>query len=377
MLPPFLHHKEHAGILGIVSQQFTFNMVNNLSRMISYVLPGTAVVPVISVVLSNQQLICTYITPPSTMVLPPMVTYPYYETLRIVSSAKSIPAVTDYSNISTTEMISPTINLQSIPNRVLIYAKRQGTDLFGTNAWQYCDSFAGIQGLKINWNNKAGILSTCDQNGLYAISRRNHLEMDYNQFRGFANLDFVGVAGPGNPIPRARMVGTSGSIVVLDPALDLGLRAESESDGLLGTFNLQVTVDVYNTEAAAVNMELFVVCIFEGSMTLSAGRCALQTGILTQQDVLAADQSPAVAYYDATSGGNMFSNIKDLFTKSAPYLRTAIDLASKGLAATGHGLSGGDSSNSAVSAGGMILGGAVEEGGKLVQKSRLARQSRR
>ena len=101
----------------------------------------------------------------------------------------------------------------------------------------------------------------------------------YSEFRGTVYGKRVdGSYGP---------VQTTGSLLVLDPAMHLSLPAMLTS-GSIGqfSFNIQLTCDAIDGYTAQ-DVEAVVVCMNSGIMVNAAGSSAIYTGILTKEMVVA------------------------------------------------------------------------------------------
>lgn len=151
-------------------------------------------------------------------------------------------------------------------------------------------TFLTIRSISINLNNASGLLSSSTQQNLWKISRRNGSNQTWTQFSGFAQQ--IGTYGIGGQ-KGIKSVPTGGSLLVLDPALDLSL-PETLSNGSLGSYNFQATIDVTNQYGYAITPEVVVVCVNDGIMVTNQGTSTTYTGILTRQMVMDAKQMPSI-----------------------------------------------------------------------------------
>ena len=100
-----------------------------------------------------------------------------------------------------------------------------------SQTWTDPNFFLTINSISISFNNTSGILSTANPNQLYNISVRNGSSQTFYEFSGFAQNNSTGTvtvdgqvvqvvnATPGKPI----QVGTTGSMLVLNPSMDFNL----------------------------------------------------------------------------------------------------------------------------------------------------------
>jgi hypothetical protein len=91
------------------------------------------------------------------------------------------------------------------------------------------------------------------------------------------------------------LVGTGGSLLVLNPAFDLSL-PDYIAPGSLGNYNLQMTLGVVNQFAEEIaTPEIVIVCFNDGVMSTMAGVSSTFTGILTKQMVLDTKRQKAIS----------------------------------------------------------------------------------
>jgi hypothetical protein len=150
-------------------------------------------------------------------------------------------------------------------------------------------TFLTITSVSINLNNASGLLSSSTAQNLWKISRRNGSNQTWQQFSGLAQkLNGYGAGAYG-----VTNVPTGGSILVLDPALDLSL-PETLSNGSLGSYNFQAQITVFNQYGYAIQPEVVVICVNDGIMVNNQGTSTTYTGILTRQMVMDAKQMPSI-----------------------------------------------------------------------------------
>jgi hypothetical protein len=119
--------------------------------------------------------------------------------------------------------------------------------------------------------NLSGILSTLQPVDLYLISRKNGLVIPWSQasgqtiplFNGGNNASFNGTAFP----------------VCIEFGTDVQLQNETYV-GMQGTWNFAAQVTATNYTSGAVNVELHMIVVFDGFMTISNQNVNYNTGLL-------------------------------------------------------------------------------------------------
>lgn len=125
--------------------------------------------------------------------------------------------------------------------------------------------------------------------------------------------------------------------------------------GSLGSFSLQVNLNMFNQGAATITSEeLVIITMNSGIMALERGSAAIFTGLLTKSDVLETISQKPYFRADAVRmvGGGLMDGLKGLIGKVLPmvmprvkeYLKSKGDagqMAEKAVSALGYGKSGG------------------------------------
>lgn len=246
----------------------------------------------------------TYLTPRPTQVIPNKMSYSYYN---INSYAKDIGVVA--GGLTSTGLVpSNNIQLNSIPKRVYVFARQRNAVRDFTD----CDAYLSINNLSVNWDNLNSQLSNASSVDLFEISRRNGLEMSYTQWRS-----------------------KIGSVMCIDFAHDIGLR-EDQAPGLLGNYQLQISVDFKNLNPNPVDATFYVVAILEGQFNITDGNTSTQLGVVDPASVLLDPDQLSLADYEMYKadrtfyGGSVFQNIKDWGKKALKYGKKALPYAIRG-----------------------------------------------
>lgn len=232
-----------------------------------------------------------YLTPSLDVPLPAKNIVPYIDSPRYISQQNvgTIQPTVFGANLASlpagTPVNSQTITLPAIPDLLAIFVKPNSytTTVGGsTPDPSQGDWVLPITGISINFDNYAGLLSSHSQEQLYRMSVRNGLEMDFDQWRGYA--------GGGNL--SGGPVALSGGPLLLKPGRDIVLQA-GQAPSLVGNFSLQFTLYVQNqTPDAQSACQIYVVALNSGYLETIKGSSRIIKGVLTEQDILSAPMGP-------------------------------------------------------------------------------------
>ena len=207
------------------------------------------------------------------------------------SSGQSIPAK------STSTVAFNNIQLNQIPSRMLIFARKSQMTTYDSN------SFMCIKSVSINFGNKSGLLSSCNSIQLYDMSVRNSLQMNYYEYSG------AGISNDTQGVPKN--MSTIGSILSIDPAIDLSIDSQySNSSG--GQFNMQFDLQLFNQGDEEITPTLYLVVVNSGIFVTENGASSFLTGLLNQEMVLETKTHDAITdthSYDKKMVGGSIENI--------------------------------------------------------------------
>jgi hypothetical protein len=128
----------------------------------------------------------------------------------------------------------------------------------------------------MNFCNKSGLLSSATQSQLYDISRRNGLQSTYYEFSG------LGISANNN---AGGYVQTLGSVLIIDPAIDLSLDTQY-SNMSSGQYNITFNISLGNQSDTPNSPVISLICVNSGIFTTENGMSSFTTGLLTQEQVL-------------------------------------------------------------------------------------------
>jgi len=318
-LSPFGSYGELCSFIGVQSMQLTFTWASNLSRLWSHTDYTGIVMNTPVVTLGNPSMLFNYLTPKITQPVPKSITYDYFEVQRYPNQYGS--AIATGASIS---IPSANIQLNSIPRRMYLLVKDGAQQTYKDT-----DTYLSIENVSCNWANRAGLFSGMSQQQLYEMSVKNGLQATWAEFSGGKVAGNIGNQA-GVPVGDYRSIGAP---VCIEFGTDLGMQNADESAGVLGNYQLQITVKArnnYNKTLTSANFMIIVVS--EGSFTIENGRAVTQIGVLTRQDVLDSKLSDVYTYKDLQDiqGGNFFTNLKSSLSKVGKFVKDN-KLASKGL----------------------------------------------
>jgi len=259
-----------------------------------------------------------------------------------------------------TSINSQSISLNSIPDKLIICVRKQ----ISKQTLYDSDHFLPISKIVVNFNNKAGLLSSATQWDLWRMSVESGSNSTWSEFKGVA-----AVGGALGKYPEGyNEIPLVGSVL----CLEMGNHIELDdvfSAGSIGQFQLQFQLDIenYSNEAFAANdLEICLITMNSGVFVLERGTSQTYTAILSRSDVLSAKSQPGMAHSDVkrlVGGGwddimKTIKNVAGVVGQVAPMAQQA--LGAFGYGSSGAGTSGGGTSGGGTSGGGMS-GGRVKK----------------
>ena len=222
---------------------------------------------------------------------------PYMDFPRYLTNSANQPVVDTLTSASLT---SSNLQINQIPDLFLINVRVP----MSQQNWFNPSSFLTINSISINLNNQSGLLSSASQYDLWRLSIKNGSTQSWKEFAGQALVN-VNATGAGKVIP------TTGSLLVLNPAYDLSL-PDYITCGSLGNYNFQFQCNVTNQYGFSISPEIIVICVNSGIFTTQQGVSAVYTGILTKEMVLDAKTSQQASAFKSMevkrmTGGNMLN----------------------------------------------------------------------
>ena len=246
------------------------------------------------------RLLCTFLTPPPEITLPLVSSVPYVEFPRY-SSTSSVT----FSTSGTALVQSNTVTLSSIPDLLVVFVKP------AFRGQTQGDTYIPITNIGVTFDNYANLCSNFSQEDLYACSVAGGLDMDFNQFRGFARGKFPtsvpktsGQEGSKFDTYTANTgnIQLTGAPVVLRMGQDIPL-SSGLAPGTLGNYSVQVSVTIDNSNGFfgymgslpnSNNVIVTIMGVNSGFFESVRGSSAIRKTILNTTDVEAASTSSSV-----------------------------------------------------------------------------------
>lgn len=339
MLSPLLWNRgvDGAGMIGIDDFELVITW-GNLQKLWSHAGPKPLDPPLVNgwqlasaSVNFQPDLLIEQVLTQDIQQIPRNAVYSYYQVVPYSTDINELIAPNAFK-----EIVSNSIELNSIPNRVYIFAKKKVGSIASpayANLSEETDTFFRIEKISINYNTVDGILSSASEQDLYNISASNFLNNSWYEWHGVAR-------DLGSANEQKDPYGLVGSVLCLRFAKDIGLSSDKLAPGQLFKTNFQIQVTVRNVnQARSLIPTLWVVFVNEGTFsTLEMGTTTYSNiGVVSAQDVLNAEHAPYVAYshLDSPFGGNFLDSLKKFGKQAYRYLREHKPI-SKGLKLVPH-----------------------------------------
>jgi len=250
----------------------------------------------------SPRVFCTFLTPPPNTPLPLVSCVPYVEFPRYTSTSSA-----SFGTAGKVSVFTNTITLSSIPDVLVVFAKA------AFRGQTQADAYIPISQVSVNFDNYSNLCSNYSQEDLYACSVAAGLDMDFSQFRGYAN------SNTGTFIPRVssnlstqkffdQVVQTSpykqltGSPVLLRMGQDIPL-SSGLAPGTLGNYSVQVNLTLDNTNGffswldqvgSSANVAVTIMAVNSGFFESCKGSSAIRKTILNTVDVESVSASTSV-----------------------------------------------------------------------------------
>lgn len=224
-----------------------------------------------------------YLSYPLVSIYPKNTQYPYTKYTRFANQD-----VTIAGGASTTITL---LNQQlgRIPTSFFVYLKRSAN----TRSYNFTDSFAAITTISVNYNNQTGIMGTYSVPQLYGMCLENDGKFSYPQFTKHQGSVLRVLFGKDIP---------------LDPR---------DAPGVMGNFQLTITLTVKNPGVNTIVYSPYLVIEDEGLLTNVNGFFTLETGVLSEKDVVKSLSQPSggcvMMEQKSVKGGDFFSGFKNLY----------------------------------------------------------------
>lgn len=247
LISPFnnIGKKNVHGLFAITGENIALQWVSDLwNNMMAW--SGNPAFTVNSITTAFQPtatLRCVYITPyPDFFNEVPRQSITHYNNYSVFTQS-----VANLNSGASTQISTPVCNFTNMPNKILIYIKDHATNPLATVA----DRYALITNISCVLDNGQPTLTTCSPNQLWELSTANGLTQPRSSF---TQSLLSGVS--------ATPIYGNGSILVLDPAINLSISNPQVTDGTPGRYIFQATIALQNaTNENFTDLSLYVVAV--------------------------------------------------------------------------------------------------------------------
>jgi len=348
VLSPFIFNSEcsdSVGLFGVNNIQIIMNFGSNLvSRVLRNATNGSAQGRTVSNVQfltadpwqAGSTINVISLTPSLDVPLPSKSVIPYLEYPRFITGGLGSIAPG-----TTATLRSQTITLPVVPDMLVIYCTPQGYVNYAEDAPlpaitsnEQGDWFLPCKKLNINFDNFSGLMSTMSTTQLYKMSVQNGLRMDYNSWSGKGR-----VVNPKTETASGGNVQLVGGFLVVRFAKDIALQTGT-APGVVGSFTLQLNVDVENTFSREISPQLSIMTVNSGFFETQAGSSRVIRGVVSESEVNSApNASPlTTSAMERLVGGGFFSKLGTALGKAGelagkamenPAIRSAVEKGAK------------------------------------------------
>lgn len=259
-LSPFLYGERsnynNGGLVGVDAFNMTFNIDNTLNRMFSNgTTSGTFTFSLDpSNPFANTKLLLNFLTTQPTSLIPSLNLCPLLNMQTYVTGASNTSAV---SALGSAVFTINAIQMNQIPDKIIIVVRKPINNQTNTDS----STFFKIDKVIVDFNNTSGLLSNATPQSLWQMSTRNGSQQSWSEFNGFA-----GVSNNSTSTTTSTsqfVVQTAGSIIVIDPAMDLSLESYL-SNGSIGQYSLQIQLTCTNNSNVSITPEVCVIACNSG-----------------------------------------------------------------------------------------------------------------
>jgi hypothetical protein len=304
----------NAGLTGVSSINFNFNLDTTASRALRYLTQvaggGLNVFTSSSIAaISSCAVLMTFLSPQPSQLIPLTSVLPYYELpIFKTTTSPSTTAVAAPQGAATFQVVSTVIAPNSIPDKLYLGVRKA----VGSRRITDNESYFPINSITLTWNNNSGILGTATVDDLYYFSKKAGLKMPFSQFRGKAAA--ASLAAP-------VLTQLTGGVVCLDFCDMIPIMEDYYSSGSLGTWNFTATVNCENNTAsdAIGQVELLTIFMTSGCFQTTSGVSSQYIGVLSKDIVLRVSQEDPITKIDNRRmvGGGWLSRMSSFINHPA------------------------------------------------------------
>lgn len=246
LIPPLQMTTNSLGFSNLTtSVTLNIQYVNNLSYIVSHA-NTNATFSNITVTLSTPTAFVKFASPHDGYVPRPL----KYD--NHVITPYSTPYGSSVSAGASFTMASQNIMFQSMPESILIFARRQNAD----RTYLTTDTYCSPDNISITFNNVSGILSTASKADLFNVCVSNGLQRSWAEFNGVVTNSAM------------AKVGLSGAVLRLKMGKDIPIG--NHYVGESGSFNFQLSSATFTNvnQSDAVTPVLYVVAMYKSTIQI-------------------------------------------------------------------------------------------------------------
>lgn len=239
------------------------------------------------------------------------VTYPYWKIDEYITDLMNPIAY----GVGPTPYNTNTVQLSTIPRYLYIDARPSQSALLSSPT--FTDTSLVISGVSVQFQNNPSLMASCSQYQLWKINAKNSGSQDYISWIGQSQCNTLNAVKTG-----------IGSVLCLEFGTDLQMSEPTQAPGVAGNFALQVTVILSNMNSSlswdTVPISIRLITMTLGTFSVPAlGQANVQQSVLTVEDVIAAQQRPAVSYHSIKTpyGGDFFSSLSNFANNVNNFLK--------------------------------------------------------
>ena len=308
MLAPFYADTNNAGspLWNITTITFDFQFVSNLNHMWCHSDAGGTIITDMTTTINTMSLLMTTITPPISMILPPVCTTTY-NVFNVVAKNIGAPLAPNEERVVFTD----SLQWNYVPHSLFLFAKIDNNSLlswttdgtYSPNTISAPDSYCEISNVSIDYMNEQNMLSNMTKEQLYEMCVSNGYNRDYQQYVGRVN----GTFDVGNTI------GLNGSVVRLIFAKDIAKKDIIPGLSERSNFQLRATIkNVHQTKTLPIT--LYLVSIDEGVIQLIPADTRVDQAPIKNIDNAHAAPVANIPYekYREMFGGGFLDTLKNI-----------------------------------------------------------------
>lgn len=238
----------------------------DVHRMLSLALGGTATVSNVSLTPSLQQLELSFVTPSDRSLMTVDRPYSYNQTnVQLFTNQLTNAPIPAGGTVSGASQV---VELSTVPDKFLVYATLSEQDR-QDRTQSIPDVYLALDSIQCQFGTRSGLLSSATPRLLWEITRRNGVDVPFPVWAGRTQIGSAGSQGRG-----------AGGPLLIDAAADLGL-PDGITPGMSTRIQFNITSATFtNTTGRTLNgVRLVVLALTDGVITNKMGSSVKESGI--------------------------------------------------------------------------------------------------